>query len=68
MPQGLSADTRRLRFPIRPDWSPVGVYGGYQRVATAKSGGGASLRRVASRHLLGCHGGSWGESCGCWAF
>jgi predicted amidohydrolase YtcJ len=55
-------------LPIRPDWSPVGVYGGYQRVATAKSGGRASLRRVASRHLLGCHGRSWGEGCGCWAF
>jgi hypothetical protein len=55
-------------LPIRPDWSPVGVYGGYQRVATAKLGGGASLRRVASRHPLGCHGRSWGEGCGCWAF
>jgi predicted amidohydrolase YtcJ len=65
-------------LPIRPDWSPVGVYGGYHRVAAAPQGGGrpttggSTPRRAASRHRLGgCqeHGGpSWGESCGCWAF
>jgi predicted amidohydrolase YtcJ len=65
-------------LPIRPDWSPVGVYGGYHRVAAAPQGGGrptaggSTPRRAASRHRLGgCqeHGGpSWGEGCGCWAF
>jgi hypothetical protein len=65
-------------LPIRPDWSPVGVYGGYHRVAAAPQGGGRPTaggltpRRAASRHRLGgCqeHGGpSWGEGCGCWAF
>ena len=45
--------------PIRPDWSPVGVYGGYHRVAAAPRGGrrpaagGSTPRRTASRHRLG---------------
>ena len=65
-------------LPIRPDWSPVGVYGGYHRVAAAPqrggrpTAGGSALRRAASRHRSADAGRtaepSWGESCGCWAF
>jgi predicted amidohydrolase YtcJ len=61
-------------LPIRPDWSPVGVYGGYHRVASSArigggQAGGLALHRAASRHRLdGCHGGGWGDRCGCWAF
>ena len=65
-------------LPMRPDWSPVGAYGGYYRVAAAprKAGtppsGGSIRRRTASRHRLGgCQADGrspWRESCGCWAF
>jgi hypothetical protein len=61
-------------LPTRPDWSPVGVYGGYHRFASAQrpASGGEAPRQAAFRHQLGgCHNGrrpSWGETCGCWAF
>jgi hypothetical protein len=61
-------------LPIRPNWSPVGVYGGYHRVAAAPrpASVGAAPRRAAFRHLPGgCQDGgrpSWGGSCGCSAF
>ncbi len=63
-------------LPIRPDWSPVGFYGGYQRSASVQGKGqksnGSSQRGAFSRHVLGgCQdrgGPSWGAGCGCWAF
>jgi hypothetical protein len=65
------------RLPIRPDWSPVGVYGGYHRVASVprtggshRAGGSATLWASSRHRLGGCEGGdgSWGDGCGCWAF
>jgi predicted amidohydrolase YtcJ len=63
--------------PIRPDWSPVSVYG-YHRAAAARPGGGrpaasgSTPPRAASRHRFdGCRADgrlSWGRGCGCWAF
>ena len=53
-------------LPVSPDWSPVGVYGGY--------GGGGSVppRRVRQRKPTAFGGGAhelWGtRGCGCWAF
>jgi hypothetical protein len=61
-------------LPIRPDWSPVGAYGGYHRVASATrpAWGGAVPPGAAFRHLLGgCRDGgrpSWSGICGCWSF
>ena len=57
-----SPGTRRRRCRSGPDWSPVGVYGGYHRVAVRSRGGRrragrwpAPERRTASRHRLdGC--------------
>ena len=64
-------------LPIRPDWSPVGVYGGYHRTASSpldgrRPTGGSPRRQALSRHVLGgCQDGGgppWGAGCGCWAF
>ena len=58
-------------LPVRPDWSPVGVYGGYHRAAARPGGGGPAVRGAFHRHLFGCPepgAGPFGGGCGCWAF
>lgn len=56
-------------LPVSPDWSPVGVYGGYHRAAAASA---------AHREGCACHGHTrvwspkegrlWGIGCDCFAF
>jgi predicted amidohydrolase YtcJ len=62
-------------LPVSPDWSPVGVYGGYQRgtSALAQGLGAVSQPRPTLFHRLfrACRGGDepfWGTGCGCWAY
>src|SRR5206468_6639546 len=63
-------------LPVSPDWSPVGVYGGYQRGASATTDGllarSQSRRNALFHRLLGaCRGAEqplWGTGCGCWAY
>jgi hypothetical protein len=63
-------------LPVGPDWSPVGVYGGYQRGASAPAhsfhAGSPSRRHDLLHRLFGtCRGGAqplWGTGCGCWAY
>jgi len=53
-------------LPVSPDWSPVGVYGGYG------AGGSVPPRRERQRKPTEFGGGAhelWGvRECGCWAF
>lgn len=60
-------------LPVSPDWSPVGVYGGYHGARSAPAArqlatGGHSL----FHRLLGaCRSGErplWGNGCVCWAY
>jgi hypothetical protein len=65
-------------LPVSPDWSPVGVYGGYHRAASAPAvqrlaAGGDSRWHALLHGLFGgrCRGAEeplWGSGCGCWAY
>jgi len=66
-------------LPVSPDWSPVGVYGGYHRAAPASATSAqrqSALKSAPWQALLGqlhgaCHGHSdpfWHTGCGCWAY
>jgi hypothetical protein len=63
-------------LPVSSDWSPVGVYGGYQRGASAAAhrlpARSHSRRHTLFHRLFGaCRGGEeplWGTGCGCWAY
>jgi hypothetical protein len=64
-------------LPVSPDWSPVGVYGGYHRAGSTPAvqqlaAGGQSRWHALLHRLLGaCRGGEeplWGTGCGCWAY
>ncbi len=64
-------------LPVSPDWSPVGVYGGYHGAVAAPAArqlaaGGHSRWHALVHRLLGaCRGGGeplWGSGCGCWAY
>ncbi|WP_298437527.1 amidohydrolase [Geobacter sp.] len=56
-------------LPVSPDWSPVGVYGGYYRAAA----GGTAIRRGCAcpghRQVWSAKGSRlWGPGCDCFAF
>ncbi|QEH34504.1 N-substituted formamide deformylase precursor [Aquisphaera giovannonii] len=63
-------------LPVSPDWSPVGVYGGYHRASAAKAAAPGAASRAHRHNLLdrllgACRGGGeplWGGGCGCWAY
>ena len=63
-------------LPVSPDWSPVGVFGGYRRDVSASTknllAGSQSRRHALFHRLFGaCRGGEqplWGTGCGCWAY
>ncbi|HEY1065800.1 MAG TPA: amidohydrolase, partial [Pirellulales bacterium] len=65
-------------LPVSPDWSPVGVYGGYHRASSAtpaaRSAASASAQMHALMHrFFGPRQSNseplWGEDgCACWAF